>query len=266
MKQFVKNTIISLGFLFATISFAQAETIDYVGSSTVGTYMTAAAASYTKAQFQINTEPESGGGENAIASGNNDNDLGGVAREVRPEILARGVQKHLIGYDAIGVWINRDNPLNDLTLDQLKGIFSGNIQNWKEVGGPDAGINLYIVNPQSATRKVFSSHVLGETPYGGNIKTVRPDPAIIAKVAADPHGVGQLSFAIGNGQPQVQFVKKLAINGQEASVMNPTYPISRPLHLITSAAPKPSVKAFIEWTLSPAGQKILTQFFVGIEQ
>lgn len=262
MSRLLNAIILLCFFIFPTLSFAQSETINYVGSSTVGTYMLKAAATYKKVQFQINTEPESGGGENATASGNCD--LGGVAREVRPEILAKGVQKHLIGHDAIGVWIHKDNPLNDLTLAQLKGVFSGEIKNWKEVGGSDAAINIYIVNPQSATRKVFSAHVLGETAYGGNIKTVRPDPAIITKLAADPHGIGQLSFAIGNGHPQVELVKKIAIDGQKASVLNPGYPISRPLHLITLGSPKPAVRVFIEWTLAPEGQAVLTQFFVGI--
>ena len=247
---------------FAISQQAAAETIKYVGSSTVGKFMHEAAKVYGAADFNINTKPESGGGEIATAKGKCD--VGGVARNVKPAILEQGVKKVLIGKDAIGVWVNAANPVSDLNQAQLKDIFTGKISNWKTVGGPDKTINVYIVNKQSATRKVFQNVILGKDAYAGKtIKTIRPDAAIIDNVGMDEAGIGQLSFAFGAGHPSAEKVKKLNIGGQKASVNNPSYPITRPLYLITKGAPTGYVKSFIDWSVSDAGQQVVKKHFVG---
>ncbi len=210
--------VVSFLLALALVAFtqcAQAETIKYVGSSTVGKFIHEAVKIYDGAKFNISTKPESGGGEIATAKGKCD--IGGVARDVKPAIIKQGVQKVLIGKDAIGVWVNADNSISDLSPDQLKAIFTGKITNWKEVGGVDLGINVYIVNKQSATRKVFQKIILGTDAYAGKaIKTIRPDSAILDNVGNDPAGIGQLSFAFASGHLAVDKVKKLNIGGQEA--------------------------------------------------
>ncbi len=250
-------------FLVGPLPLHAADNINYVGSSTVGVFMKDAAKVYTDATFNINTEPESGGGETATAAGRTD--IGGVARNVKNEILNQGVQQVLIGKDAIGVRINANNQISSLSADQLKGIFTGKITNWKEVGGSDMAINVYIVNPQSATRKVFKNVILGDADYSGkNIQTIWPDPAILDKVAADQNGIGQLSFALSSGHPAVQQVKRVNIWDQEASVNNSSYPITRPLYLITKGEPTGGVKKFVDWAVSAEGQAIVKKYFVGI--
>ncbi len=187
-----------------------------------------------------------------------------MAREVKTEILNKGVRKFLIGKDAIGVWVNADNPVTSLTVEQLRNIFSGKIVSWKELNGQDIPITAYIVNPQSATRKVFQKHVMDKQNYAGKrIRTIRPDPAILDKVAADKGGIGQLSFAIGANHPALKKVKKINIGTQTASVDNPNYPITRPLYMITKGEPKGAVKEFINWAISDEGQAIVKKYFVG---
>ena len=206
------------------------EQIKYVGSSTVGMFMHEAAALYQGATFDIDTRPESGGGE--IATARDMTDLGGVARDVKPEILEQDVRPVLIGKDAIGVWVHPDNPVQDLSREQLAGIFSGGIDNWSEVGGA--------------------------------VRSVTPAPAIIDKVAADPHGIGQLSFTLGGSHPHADTVRKIAVGGQAPTVRNPDYPITRPLYLITKGAPSAAEQAFLDWTVSPEGQAVVMKHFVGI--
>ncbi len=254
----IQGIVVCVALSMATV--VAAETIQYVGSSTVGQYMHEAVKVYTNAEFDINTEPESGGGEMATAAGRTD--IGGVARDVKQEILDKGVKKFLIGKDAIGILVHPNNPVSELSFDQLRGIFSGNISNWKAVGGPDLPIDVYLVNPQSATRGVFQRVVMGDTKYGGKrITTIRPDPKIIEEVEKHPGGIGQLSFSfLGDAN-----VKRIQPNGEEASVNNTNYPITRNLHLVTKGEPTGIVKEFIEWTLSPDGQAIVKKFFVGIE-
>ncbi len=254
--------IVFITALFITVpSLILAGEITYVGSSTVGEFMKDAARVYNKSTFKIDTAPESDGGENATAAGKTD--IGGVAREVKPEILAKGVKEVLIGKDAIGVLVNPANSVSDLSFDKLKGIFTGKITNWKDVGGPDLPITVYIVNPQSATRKVFAKIVLGGEDYSGkNIETVRPDSAILDKVANDKGGIGQLSLAIVGGN---KTVTKIRVQGQYPAVNNPSYPISRPLYLITKGDTKGEVKEFIDWAVSTEGQAIVKEKFIGIK-
>ena len=242
------------------VEIAIAGEIQYVGSSTVGQFMTEAAEVYKKSTFNINTKPESSGGEDAAAAGRTD--LGGVARELNQSILDRGVKKFLIGKDAIGILVHPSNPVSELSIKQLAGIFTGSITNWKDVGGIDSDIDVYIVNPRSATRKVFMKAVLRGKKYGGKrIRTIRPDPKILEEVANNPAGIGQLSFSfIGEAK-----VKRIKPDGQEASVNNTNYPITRNLYLVTKGEPKGEVKEFIDWTLSDEGQKIVKIYFIGVK-
>jgi phosphate transport system substrate-binding protein len=259
---FLNSCIVFLMALFiAAPSIVFAGEISYVGSSTVGEFIKKASEVYNKSSFKIDTAPESDGGENAAAVGKTD--IGGVARAVKPEILAKGVKEVLIGKDAIGVLVHPSNPVSDLSFSQLKDIFTGKIVRWKEVGGPDIPITVYITNPQSATRKVFANIVLGGGDYGGkNIETVRPDQAIIDKVAADKGGIGQLSLALIGGSKSVT---KIRVNGQLPVTNNPAYPITRPLYLITKGDPKGEVKEFIDWAVSAEGQAVVKEKFVGIK-
>ncbi len=221
--------------------------------------MNDAQSAYTDSTFSLNTKPESGGGENATAAGKTD--IGGVAREVKEQILAKGVNKYLIGHDAIGVLVNSKNPVSDLSTAQLKDIFTGQVHNWSQVGGKDMAITVYVTNTQSATRKVFAKKVLGGADYGGpRIKTIRPDPAIAAKVADDEGGIGQLSFALMGNSSGIKLINP---DGQTASVDNSAYPITRPLYLITKGEPQGEVRLFIRWALSDAGQTVLKNSFVG---
>lgn len=269
MKQSTISTIfvfimtVALAILYAPPSKAHDTLpIKYIGSSTVGKYIEEATKVYTKSAFTLHTKVESGGGERATAMGKAD--LGGVAREVGQEFIDKGVKTFLIGRDAIGAWVNRKNPVSELTSAQLADIFSGKIKNWKEVGGSDLPITIYVVDVNSATRKVFSKGILGEKRYGGKVKLTRPDHAIIEQIAGDIGGIGHLSFALGDNHPQSAMAKKIDIDGQKASVNNPDYPVTRPLYLITKGEPKGAVKEFIDWTLSPEGQKIVKKYFVGI--
>jgi phosphate transport system substrate-binding protein len=235
-----------------------AGTIKYVGSSTVGKFITDASKVYVSAKFELNTIPESSGGEQCAARDNCS--LGGVAREVKPKFLNMGVKATLIGKDAISVIVHKDNPVKKVSSSQLKAIFTGKLKNWQEIGGLDLPIKAIIVKRGSATRKVFRKIILGQDEYKGT-KVVTPDAKIVSTVALEEGTIGQISMAFikGNGK-----IKPLFVDDQEPSVNNTDYPITRPLNLVTKGFPQGEVKAFIDWTLSPAGQTIVKNRFVGI--
>ena len=236
-----------------------AGTIDYVGSSTVGKYITDASKVYKDASFKIDTKPESGGGEKCAAM--QSCDIGGVARDVKPQYMDKGVVTTLIGKDAIAAIVNVNNPVKGLSKAQLKGIFTGKIKNWSEVGGADMPIKAYIVKQGSATRKVFKKAILGDADYSGP-KVMTPDAKIVTMVSKEKGAIGQISFAFIGGKDKI---RPLNVDGQEASVNNASYPITRPLHIATNGAPKGDVKKFLDWTLSSEGQKIIKGRFVGVD-
>jgi phosphate transport system substrate-binding protein len=233
-------------------------TIRYVGSSTIGKFMADAEASYGRCKFALWTEPESYGGEQAALMGIAD--IGGVARGVDPAVLEQGVVGTMIGKDAITVIVHGENPVKSLSIDQLKDIFTGKTRNWKELGGEDLQIQPYIVSRASATRNIFRSVVLKEERYQACV-VVEPDAEMIHVVAQTRGAIGHISFAFLRACTEV---KPLWVEGQKPSAWNPNYPITRPLYLCTKGRPRGEVKRFIDWTLSEAGQKVVTKHFVGL--
>ena len=250
---------LTLAMSMTFVAPAFADDITYVGSSTVNRFLTAAAEVYDAHSFTVDTGPESSGGE--ICALRRNCDMGGVARNVSAEVVDQGVVATLIGRDAIAAIVHATNPVEDLSTDQLRGIFTGAITNWSEVGGVDAPINAYIVTAGSATRSVFQSVVLAGEDYSG-AEVVEPDARMIPTVARDPHAIGQISFSFTFG---VDVVRPVSVDGQAASVQNPDYPITRPLHLTTLGEPSGAVAEFLEWTLSPEGQDVVRQHFVGVQ-
>lgn len=259
-NKLIFKLVLFIPIFFLSVNSTFAGTIVYRGSSTVGQFMQDAAEVYKLSTFDINTRSESSGGEDSIMAGKAD--IGGVAREVRQEILVKDVHKFLIGKDAIGILVHPSNPVTSLSIEQLAGIFAGEITNWIEVGGKDMPIDVYVVNPRSATRGVVQKKVLRGKPYGGKrIRTIRPDSRIIDMVSENPGGLGQLSFSFLDGAN----VKIIRPNGQMPTVNNPNYPITRNLHIVTKGEPEGDIKGFIDWTLSPEGQKIVKKRFIGVK-
>ena len=235
-----------------------ADDINYVGSSTVNRFLTTAAEVYDAHTIHANTGPESSGGEVCALQGNCD--MGGVARNVSTEVLDQGVVATLIGRDAVAAIVNSANPVEDLSIDQLRGLFTGEITNWSEVGGLDAPVNAYIVTADSATRAVFKAIVLADEDYSG-ADVVDPYVRMIPTVARDPNAIGQISFSFTFG---VDVIRPVSIDGQAANVNNPDYPITRPLHITTLGDPTGAVAEFLDWALSPQGQAVMRQNFVGV--
>ncbi|MDH3713440.1 MAG: phosphate ABC transporter substrate-binding protein [Gammaproteobacteria bacterium] len=242
----------------AVSSFAAEEPIRYGGSSTIGRFITDAAAIYGRAVFRVHTLIESAGGERCAADGSCD--IGGVAREVDDKWLAQGLIKTLIGRDAVAVIVNNDNPVDALSRGDLKAIFTGQLTNWSELGGSDVPITPYIVAEASATHTVFSDAILDGSDYAGTTP-IAPDSKIVGRVTSDRGAIGQISFSFLRHNSTV---KPLSVDGELASVGNATYPISRPLYLLTRADPPAHIQRFVDWALTDEGQAIVRYRFVGV--
>ena len=173
---------------------------------------------------------------------------------------SQGLTQWEIGKDGIAIIVNKNNAVNGLTMDQVKGILSGNITNWKEVGGADAKINVIVREEGSGTRDAVQEIVLGKTSNGTKVAFVKEaivqssTEAVQQAVAQDPNAVGFISFAA------VKDAKALQINNvapTEATILDGTYKIQRPFIFLVKGDATGAVKAFIDWVNGPEGQAII---------
>jgi len=236
---------------------AGAPVIEYEGSSTAGLFMRDAAKVYKKAVIKVSVLTESNGGE--ICPLAKTCDIGGVARDIHPLFIERGLFSIPFAYDVLNAIVNSENPVKELTSGQLKGIFSGKIKNWKEVGGDDRPITVYIVGKESATRDVFKKHILQDSEYGVYSRISRPDWSVVLNVNMDKGGIGHTSYAFAANTDQV---RPLIIDGQNPLDHQSEYPIRRVLHLTTFGPPQGAVKDFFDWIFSDEGREVIKKRFV----
>lgn len=236
------------------------ETISIAGSTTVQPIMVKAADEFMKKHPDIMVFVQGGGSGTGIRFvGEGTIDIGAASREVTEE--ERKAYPNLvatpIALDGIAVIVNPENPVNDLTLDQVRKIFAGEIRNWKEVGGEDAEIVVVIREEGSGTRKAFKELVLKDKDYAINALQKQSNGAVRKAVAGNKNAIGYIGLGYVDNS-----VKALRIDGvvpTRENVKNGSYPISRKLYLITNGQPQGIVKEFIDFALSEEGQRIVEE-------
>ncbi len=183
--------------------------------------------------------------------------------KVKMQEAGKTVKEVVIAYDALAVIINPANKVDNLTREQLEGIFTGKIKNWKEVGGADEKIIPYSRETSSGTYEFFKESVLKNKNYLPGILSLPATGAIVQSVSQTKGAIGYIGLAYLS--KSVKDVKVSYDNGKtyvEASIdnaKNKTYPIVRPLFYYYEAKSEKKVKSFIDYILSPAGQKIVSE-------
>ena len=162
----------------------------------------------------------------------------------------------VVGLDGIAVFVNKSNPINALTKQQLADIFSGRVTDWSQVGGDPGPINLYAGDDKSGTFDTFKSLVLGAAPLSPRSLRYENSAKLSDEVAADPNGIGFAGMAFVRGS------KPLAISEAGTGALLPTpftvatehYPLSRRLFLYVPADPKNEwTRKFVDFALSELG-------------
>ncbi len=163
--------------------------------------------------------------------------------------------------DGITVYLNDANPVKELSIKQLGGIFTGKIKNWKEVGGPDADIKLYGRENSSGTYVFFQENVV-KGDYAPSCQTLPGTAAVVNAVKNDKYGIGYGGAAYSKGIKQC-LVKKddksTAYPPNTETIKNGTYPISRYLYMYLRNRPSGDIKNYIDWILGPEGQKLVVE-------
>lgn len=175
----------------------------------------------------------------------------------------KDITKTLIAYDALSVIINTKNKANKLTREQLEGIFTGKITNWKEVGGDDEKIVVYSRESSSGTYEYFKEEVLDDKNYAANVLSLPATGAIVQAVEQTKGAIGYIGLAYQTKKVQAVSVSydagKTFVAPSVATAKDKSYPISRPLFYFYEKSNAAKVKPVVDFVTSKDGQKIVTE-------
>src|SRR5262249_51534881 len=138
-----------------------------------------------------------------------------------------------VALDGLSVYVNSDNPISELSLDDLEQIFTGKVKNWKKFGGKDTPITVYSRENSSGTYEFFKEHVLKGRDFTSSAQTMPGTAALLQSVSRDPKGIGYGGAAYGQGARALKIKKtpdSEAIEPTEANVVSQKYPIWRYLY------------------------------------
>lgn len=176
----------------------------------------------------------------------------------------KDIKTVITSYDALAVVINPKNKVEKLTREQLEGIFTGAITNWKEVGGADMKIMVYSRESSSGTYEFFKEHVMNKKNYASNVLSMPATGSIIQSVSQTEGAIGYVGLAYakeGSGVKTVavSYDGKNFVKPSVAAAKDKTYPISRPLYFFYDASVESKIKNFVDFVESDPGQKIVEE-------
>jgi phosphate transport system substrate-binding protein len=167
-----------------------------------------------------------------------------------------------VAVDGLAIYLNAANPIKELSLGQLKGIYTGTITNWKDVGGKDGKIIAYGRENNSGTYAYFKEHVLGNGDFHPSVQTLPGTSAVTNAVAKDPRSIGYGGIAYAKGIHHAMVKKddsSPAVEPSMENVLSGRYPISRYLYWYTAGEPTGEMKKLVDWVLGPEGQKLVQE-------
>lgn len=241
------------------------------GSDTMVHLMSSLAEAYMKKMQGEQISVTGGGSGTGIAAIiNGTTDICASSRDMQQkeidEAKAKGVNviPKVIAYDGLAVIVNPENPIKELTMDQIKKVFTGAYKNWKELGGPDQPITALSRESNSGTYVFFQEHVLNKENFAPSVKLMPASSSIAQSVGQDKWSIGYLGLGYTKeGNVKVLNVKKdensPAITPNHNTVLDKTYSIARPLYIIFNGEPTGVQATFLEYAMSPEGQKIVEE-------
>jgi len=189
-------------------------------------------------------------------------DLGYISRDLRA--AEKGTVETLaIGASGTGVGVNGTSTIKALTKDQVAKIFTGQITDWKDVGGTAGTIRVLLREPESSTRSAFESYFFGSTKpvYSKNAIEVFQIDETLKALGSFKDSIGMMTMnAKAFSTADVRLLTIDNITATRDTLANGTYPIRRPLYFVSNteaAKVKPTIKAFLDFVKGPEGQKIL---------
>lgn len=256
-------SVITLGF------YKPSETITVKGSDTMVILAQRWAELYMAKHPEVSIQVTGGGSGTGISALiNGTTDIATSSRPMKKTEKEKLKQRYnTLGVeiktakDGLAIYVNESNAVKDLTLGQLKLIYTGAVTNWKQIGGSDTKIILYSRENNSGTYVYFKDHVLDGDDFAPNAQNMPGTAAVVNAIAKDKNGIGYGGSAYAKGVRIIRVKKDEAsppFEPSEANIKSGDYPISRYLYMYTRSKPTGTLKAFIDWTLGSEGQSLVT--------
>ena len=253
--------------------------VQNIGSDTMVNLAQAWSEEYHKVDSAVSIEVSGGGSGLGIAGLiNGTAEIANSSRKLEPEEVEKCKAKHggtepkeyMVGYDALSIFVHKDNPLNEISLEELAEIYKegGKVTKWSELGVqsiPGAqGDEIVRISRQnnSGTYHYFREVVIGKK---GDFKAGSVDlngsKDVVETIAKTPNAIGY--SGLGYATPAVKIVKVAKKKGEPSvmpsieTTLNKTYPIARPMFMYTPGTPPPHIQKYLDWVMSDAGQKIV---------
>jgi len=234
--------------------------ISAAGSTTVQPLAELWAEAFSAQNPKVDITVQGGGSSVGVKSaGEGTVDVGMASREIKDSELEEfpDLKIFTVAKDGIAIVTHPDVPVEGLTMEEVRSIFSGEITNWSEVGGPDKAVVVVSREEGSGTRGAFEEMVMGKEgpPIVETAILLPSNGAVRTTVSTTPDSIGFLSFGYLD-----ESVKALDVDGVEATVANAlsgAYPVVRPLNLLTKGEPAAVVKAWLDFILGGEGQEVV---------
>lgn len=252
------------------------QTIQVKGSDTMVNVAQAWAEEYRTVAPDVEVEVSGGGSGVGIAALERGTiDIANASREMKHGEIEKTEQntgktpvEFTVGYDGMAIYVNKDNPIEAITIEQLASIFveGGTTTNWSQLGITIPGANddeIVRVSRQSSsgTYEFFREHVLQKHDFKLGSRDMNGSKEVVELIASTKTAIGY--SGMGYATDGVKMLHVASAEGEPAvepsveNTLSKAYPLARSLHLYTLGEPEGAVKAYIEWMLSPAGQKIV---------
>ena len=262
IRNFILFILIIIAAFACSYNSAKENIIFIKGSDTMFLLTKNLSDEYMKTHPFVSIYVEGGGTELGVKSlSNGETDICTASRHLKPAEVKMIADKYsiigmqtLIAKDALSIYLNPKNQIDNLTLEQLREIFTCGISNWSEINGSDQKILPIIRPPNSGTHFYFKEHILDGEEYCENAVVKSTTNEIINEVLQHENAIGYGGIGYKEG---VIHAKINGISPSEENVIKNLYPISRYLSFYTLDTPRGIVNDFINWVVSPDGQKVV---------
>lgn len=275
-KQGLIALLTALALSTTSPAFA-ARNITVKGSDTIVTMGQRWAEEYMKKNPNVSIQVTGGGSGVGIAAlMNGTTDLANASRAIKPKEVEKAKaagyypEEFKVAIDSLAVVVNAENPVKELSLKQILGIYTGRINDWSEVGGTGGGIIRYCRESSSGTYQFFKEQILKNADYAADCQTMPGTSAVNNAVIKDPNaiGFGGVGYFATQSGVKILSIKKddkspaispLTADGKVdyEAAWSKTYPIWRYLYIYTGVKPRGETKDYLKWIQSEEGQKIV---------
>jgi len=265
--------IISITLLVLTIALAgfAGEKIRLSGSTTVLPIAQLTAEEFMNFNPDVTLSVQGGGSGVGIASLNDGAcNIANASRSMKDSEIKNAVSRgihptaHVIAMDGIAIVVHPSNPIQNLTKDQIRKIYTGKITNWKQIGGADKKIVVLSRDTASGTYEAFAKLALNDEKVRKDALLNASNKAIETAVETTPGAIGYIGF--GYITKRVKLITVDGITCSKVTILSKVYPYSRPLFMYTNGKPKGWVKKYIDFVLSKEGQELVeTAGYVGLK-